>query len=90
MKPEYYKFIKETTIKSFTQYKIYKIKNPDNLNHYENFINDERRANGLSPENDKCFEPATKEEYLIQEGIIPKQKQNYDYLVEFFTKYNIK
>lgn len=36
------------------------------------------------------FELVTEEEYLIQEGLILKQEQNYDYLVEFLTRKNIK
>lgn len=91
MKPEYYKCINDGGWPNkFTLNKIYKINNPDDLEAGCNFKDNLGINNGWTMANYKHFEPSTKEEYFIQEGLILKQEQNYDYLVEFLTRNNIK
>jgi len=72
--PEYYEFIGDA--KAFTKGKIYKIKNPSNLEDKGNFIDDEGFVNGYAEDNYKKFKPSTEEAFLVQEGITPKPNQD--------------
>jgi hypothetical protein len=75
--PEYYEYI-GGACSDFTKGKIYKIKNPDNLEGDFNFIDDNDDENGFSPINHQYFKPSTKKAFNKQnnmetEFIIPKQ-----------------
>jgi predicted transcriptional regulator len=81
--PEYYKFIGNNS--SFTKGKIYKIKNPTNLEAEHNFIDDLNRPNGWGGYNEcnhKYFKPSTKEAFDLQE----KSKQNEIKMINKFKK----
>ena len=76
----------------FTIGKIYKIKNPEDFEDIENFIDDNGDVNGWGGVNWKHFEPSTIEEWNIQEGIYikPEAKEDYLYLIPLLTKLNEK
>ena len=78
MNPEYYKCITSSTIDSFTVGKIYKIRNPNNLEDEYNFINDNGKRDGYSGTNFRHFKPSTKEAFDLQESkiITPKKKRS--------------
>jgi hypothetical protein len=55
----------------FTKGKIYKIKNPNNINDYYNFIDDEGDSNGFTEKqgnNTSNFKPSTEEAYCEQQN----------------------
>ena len=89
--PEYYKCIVGIE-GDFTIGKIYKIKNPEDFEKMENFIDDNGKANGWGGVNYKHFKPSTIEEWNIQEGIYtkPKVEEDYSYLIPLLTKLNEK
>ena len=68
IKPLYYRYIEENGY-GFTKNKIYKIKNPNNLESFSNFLDDKGSWSGWSGENYKKFVPATEQEWNTQEGI---------------------
>ena len=76
----------------FTIGKIYKIKNPEDFEKTENFIDDNGEENGWGGANYKHFEPSTIEEWNIQEGIYikPEAEEDYLYLIPLLTKLNEK
>jgi len=85
----YYKFIKKDEF-SFIFNKIYKLQNLlENFENYGSFIDEKGNLNGYSGTNHNFFKPVNEEEYLIQEGIITKKEQNYDYLIIIFKELNI-
>lgn len=65
----YYKFIGRSDI-YFTEGKIYKIRNPKDLEAKENFIDDMGNLNGFSDLNYKFFKPSTQQAFDLQEGKI--------------------
>ena len=87
-KPKYYKCIESKEPNQFTVNKIYKITNPDYLNNYENFIDDNGKPNGFAPYNDRYMTPVTELEWNLQEGITTpvSNEQNYDYLGPILEK----
>ncbi len=64
--PEYYEYVK-TNNSSFTKGKIYKIRNPKNIEAYENFIDNDGEPNGFSGENTQYFKASTEEAFLAQQ-----------------------
>ena len=81
--PEYYEFIGNNS--SFTKGKIYKIKNPTNLEAKHNFIDDRGVKNGWGGVigcNHKYFKPSTKEAFDLQE----EAKQNEIKAINEFKK----
>ena len=78
--PEYYEFIGNNSF--FTKGKIYKIKNPTNLEAEYNFIDDQNKPNGWGGYNHKYFKPSTKEAFDLQE----KSKQNEIKMINKFKK----
>ena len=86
--PEYYKCFsggKREMEDGFTIGKIYKIKNPEDLEKMGNFIDDNGQSNGWGGVNYKHFEPSTIEKWNIQEGIYTKSKVEEDYSSNSFT-----
>jgi len=89
--PRFYRCINTQRGTGFTFDKIYKIRFPNNLNNYGNFIDDNKDYNGFHPDNHKWFTPVTELEWNLQEGIItPITKQDYSYLINILEKHNIK
>ena len=64
--PEYYEFVGAGGV-SFTKGKIYKVRNPKNLDASENFIDNDGYKNGFGNENSKMFIPSTEKAYLEQQ-----------------------
>jgi hypothetical protein len=64
--PEYYECIDERSSDAFTNGKIYKCLNPNDLESYYNFIDDKNEKNGWTGSNYKHFKPSTKEAYDAQ------------------------
>ena len=87
---EYYKCINANSVENcFTLNKIYKIRNPEDLEHIANFIDDNGAQNGWSGNNYKHFEPSTEYEYNEQNNISNKKKDvDYSYLISLFDKFN--
>jgi hypothetical protein len=87
---EYYKCINANSAEDcFTLNKIYKIRNPEDLEHVANFIDDNGASNGWSGNNYKHFEPSTEYEYNEQNNISNIKKDvDYSYLISFFDKFN--
>lgn len=83
---EYYEFVGKKG-NSFTIGKIYKVKNPNELETSVNFIDDNGKANGFAPNNHKKFILSTEEKWLEQEGFIIK---NNFYLINLLKKLKIK
>lgn len=70
--PTYYMYTGPGGVSSgFTKYKIYKVRNPLNLEEERNFIDNRGIQNGFSPLNSEYFKPVTELEWLMQHGIIP-------------------
>lgn len=84
----YYKFISRKHANIFTFNKIYKIRDPANLEKFGNFIDDNGHENGFMPTNHLYFEPSTEMEWWIQEGI--KINSNTNYLIKLLKKLKIK
>jgi hypothetical protein len=89
---EYYECVESQEVDCFTIGKIYKIKNPKNLEDAVNFIDDRGHANGWCGFNHKHFKPSTLEAFNLQESIKPKKikKNTLLYLIKFLSKLNIK
>ncbi|MGV8961883.1 MAG: hypothetical protein ACOH2V_00685 [Candidatus Saccharimonadaceae bacterium] len=66
--PEYYEYVNESS-NDFTEGKIYKAHNPQNLNSIYNFIDDTGRENGYASYNYEFFKPSTKEAFDAQNFI---------------------
>jgi len=71
-KPEYYECFEATRGSGFTAGKIYKIRNPNNLEDYENFIDDIGEPSGWCCTNYKHFRPSTKEAFDRQQNKVMK------------------
>ena len=87
---EYYEFVGPPN-REFTVGKIYKIRNPNNLEAFGNFINDKGEEDGWSGTNYEKFKPSTKEffdkqEYLVQYQEAAKPIENKS-LVGRYLKY---
>lgn len=67
-KPLYYRYT-ESTNSSFIGGKIYKIRNPNDLNSWGNFVDENGDGNGFAPNNERYFTPSTEQEWNKQEGI---------------------
>jgi hypothetical protein len=89
---EYYECVDSQEIDCFTIGKIYRIRNPKNLEDAVNFIDDRGHANGWCGSNHKHFKPSTLEAFNLQQGIKPKKikKENLSYLIKLLKKLNIK
>jgi len=86
---EYYKCIDNSNSEDcFTLNKIYKIRNPENLEEIGNFIDDNGAYNGWSGNNYKHFEPSTEYEYNEQNNISNEENVDYSYLISLFDKLN--
>jgi len=87
---EYYKCINNNNAEDcFTLNKIYKIRNPENLEDFSNFINDKGQSDGWQGNNYKHFEPSTEYKYNEQNNISNKEKDvDYSYLISLFDKFN--
>lgn len=85
MKPEYYKCI--NLLKG--ENNAVKIGHIYQLSENPSSYVDCYRLYNLGHWTTSQFEPATEEEYLIQEGKITKKEQNYDYLIVLLKELNI-
>jgi len=65
--PEYYEYIGDESY-SFSTGKIYKIRNPKDIEAGDNFIDNNGDYNGFSGDNGKKFKPSTQEAFLKQQG----------------------
>lgn len=63
--PEFYEYIGRNKLE-FTNGKIYKCLNPNDLNVPRNFIDDNGKENGFSDKNYKYFIPSTEDAYISQ------------------------
>ena len=71
--PEYYEYIGDKT-NDFTKGKIYKIKNPSNLQDFGNFIDDTGSKNGFGERNHLYFKPSTEDAFLTQNNGLKNSK----------------
>jgi hypothetical protein len=76
--PEYYEFVDDTR-NSFTKGKIYKVRNPKDIEAGENFIDDNGITNGFSGNNAKYFKPSTEQAFLAQQSGTSASAKSFDF-----------
>lgn len=84
--PEYYEYMDDTR-NNFTKGKIYKVRNPKDIEAGENFIDDNGIENGFSGNNAKYFKASTEEAFLAQQSGASASAKSFDFTD---TKINVK
>jgi hypothetical protein len=84
-KAKYYEFIGTDPGQSYITGKHYEIRNPDNLEEPENFIDEQGVPNGYSPNNHEYFKPVF-EEFVLPDKWCIKNYEEHPEIGEWWDK----
>jgi hypothetical protein len=87
--PEYYEYIGKID-NDFTQGKIYKIRNPKDIEAEGNFNDNYGKLNGFSGSNYEKFKPSTKEAFLLQQNFTSSKSNTENSVDVVRLEYEIK